>query len=509
MSQEWEKAGTAGLEGRYSEALGHAAAGSLPLIGPAAAQAGEQIGSGDVAGGSGAGLGLIASMFAPRVASGVAKGGVGVVNKIRAPFAGSVDSGVVAAATREGVTMPASALSTSRVVPVAEAVSAKGLGGGQTVARISNATAELTARADHLAARASSLATQSQRGVAIAEGLDSFRSAWIRTKNALYKDAAIPANLTANTSKTVQLLDEILTQKQGAARISGSATDLSFFEKLRKGLSSGNVAAADLRAAIQDLNGKIGGAHADAWSAANKQLLKKVAATMGDDFEAALTSGAPAVAAKLQAANATYRAGLGKINSAFGKTITKLAKAGEYDKIGQAVANSSMSVDNIPRIMEVVGPEGQAAIQASVLSEIVARSKNANGQLTPQGLARSMARWEKSSPGALDALLTPEQTAKLADLAKLSSAMEKGAKLAEGSQTAFLARTMGQVGLATAHPVMALKVVLGDVATNRFLASRYGQKWLTTGFKPWKVGDINTPAARVGTMAASANEGGR
>jgi hypothetical protein len=230
---------------------------------------------------------------------------------------------------------------------------------------------------------------------------------------------------------------------------------------------------------------------------------------MGDDFEAALSTGAPAVAAKLQAANAVYRSGLTKINSAFGKTITKLAKAGEYDKIGQAVANSSMSVDNIPRIMAVAGPEGASAIQASVLSEIVARSKNAGGQLTPQGLARAVARWEKASPGALDALLTPAQTAKLADLAKLSSAMEKGAKLAEGSQTAFIARSMGEVGLAFTHPVMALKVLLGDLGTNKFIASKYGQQWLTTGFKPWSGSVPNTAASRVGAMAASTNGGGQ
>ncbi len=56
--------------GRYSEAAGHALATAVPLVGPAAAQAGEDIGSGDterIERGGGAALGMIASSLAPTV----------------------------------------------------------------------------------------------------------------------------------------------------------------------------------------------------------------------------------------------------------------------------------------------------------------------------------------------------------------------------------------------------------------------------------------------------------
>lgn len=52
------------------EAAGHAAAAALPLVGPAAAQAGEDIGSGDperIERGGGQAIGLVGSMVAPRV----------------------------------------------------------------------------------------------------------------------------------------------------------------------------------------------------------------------------------------------------------------------------------------------------------------------------------------------------------------------------------------------------------------------------------------------------------
>lgn len=46
-------------QGRTSEAIGHVAAALLPIMGPAAAHAGERIGSGDIAGGLGEAVGLL------------------------------------------------------------------------------------------------------------------------------------------------------------------------------------------------------------------------------------------------------------------------------------------------------------------------------------------------------------------------------------------------------------------------------------------------------------------
>lgn len=60
MGDQWQEAGTAAREGRYSEAAGHAVAGSIPLIGPTAAKIGEQAAEGDVAGAAGAFTGLVA-----------------------------------------------------------------------------------------------------------------------------------------------------------------------------------------------------------------------------------------------------------------------------------------------------------------------------------------------------------------------------------------------------------------------------------------------------------------
>lgn len=57
-AEQFGKAREAFGSGRYAEAAGHGLAGAVPVIGPAAANAGEQIAAGDIAGGMGSMTGL-------------------------------------------------------------------------------------------------------------------------------------------------------------------------------------------------------------------------------------------------------------------------------------------------------------------------------------------------------------------------------------------------------------------------------------------------------------------
>jgi hypothetical protein len=82
-------------QGRYAEAAGHGLASVLPVVGPAAAAAGEQIASGDIAGGLGAGVGLLA----PSALS-AARGRVPVAAESRIPGIGATRNPVEAAAVQ-------------------------------------------------------------------------------------------------------------------------------------------------------------------------------------------------------------------------------------------------------------------------------------------------------------------------------------------------------------------------------------------------------------------------
>jgi hypothetical protein len=92
-----QQAITAGKEGRYSEMAGHGLASLLPILGPAAAAAGEQIGSGDVAGGLGTGAGLLATMGAPAAIRGARKVASPLLNKAIPALEASANADVTTA----------------------------------------------------------------------------------------------------------------------------------------------------------------------------------------------------------------------------------------------------------------------------------------------------------------------------------------------------------------------------------------------------------------------------
>jgi hypothetical protein len=96
------KAAEAFRQGRYVEAAGHGAA-TVPVLGPAAAAAGEQIAEGDVAGGLGSGVGLVGSILAP----GAVKAGAATAPAVaaRAKVAGALEGSAVRLA-RAGVKAP-------------------------------------------------------------------------------------------------------------------------------------------------------------------------------------------------------------------------------------------------------------------------------------------------------------------------------------------------------------------------------------------------------------------
>jgi hypothetical protein len=98
-SQAWQAA----KEFRGREAIGHAGAATLPILGPMAAAAGEQIASGDVAGGLGKGLGLTAAVAAP----GAVKAGGKVFARLPAALRTAAADSLEAGAARRVVDVAA------------------------------------------------------------------------------------------------------------------------------------------------------------------------------------------------------------------------------------------------------------------------------------------------------------------------------------------------------------------------------------------------------------------
>lgn len=80
-------------QGRLYEAGGHAGAAAMPIVGPAAAEAGEQIASGDYAGGAGRALGLVAPVALPRAVAAGARATRAVPGAMREGVATALERG--------------------------------------------------------------------------------------------------------------------------------------------------------------------------------------------------------------------------------------------------------------------------------------------------------------------------------------------------------------------------------------------------------------------------------
>ncbi len=147
-------------QGRYTEAAGHAGAAALPILGPVAANAGERIASGDVAGGLGESVGLLAGIAAPGAIRGVK--GVRVTPGMRP--ANPVAAEAVAFGERAGIPLDAATATGNRAVRAVQHVVDRSLGGSLVAEKAGQAQAQgLATLGEQLAAKGYKSATTAEQ----------------------------------------------------------------------------------------------------------------------------------------------------------------------------------------------------------------------------------------------------------------------------------------------------------------------------------------------------------
>ncbi len=460
-----------------------------------------------------------------------------------APFAGKVDAEAVKAAQEAGLILPASAKSTSRVVPAVESIANKGFWGDRIIKKVDAAQMRLNNYADEIISQTGKAPDLSTAGKAIFDGAEKYRQSFIQIKNELYNKAIIPAKnmpgeplITVNPEKTIDFLTTILNDKKRAATLLGKSTDLGYFQNLKNKFSrkptlpdnfyadkfkmytvsksdiikkaqvstnvnqfvnslideipnrkyleeaynltkKTQVSARELHSAIKELNNKISNFN-DPITTGNKASLKKLTSLMSEDLDNAIISQRPELSEALNKANDFYSQGIKKLNSAFGENIKKFGEMGQYDKIIPSIASNSLSVEDIPKIFEIIGKENVPHLQAAYLEELFRKSRS-NGNFTPQGITTQI----KSFGGdeKLAALLSPEQFRAVKNIEIISKGLGKAEKVSSGSQTAFLVRIFAEVSTFTHNPIGAFKLLVGDMLFSKFVSSKIGQDILSEG----------------------------
>ena len=449
----------------------------------------------------------------------------GVINsategKTIAPFAGSFNEDVANTAAENGVDLPTSSLTSSKAVQSLEAMGSRGLFGGDLTAKIETAGQQINDVADNLVDKAGGTTDLKTVGDMMSQGAQDFKDTWIQTKNQLYDEAKIPQPentapmppaiqqlsdyadknninpssipelqaylaqqpttpiLTVAPTNTLDFLDKILAEKNNLSETLKPGSGLDYFQGLKDDLSDPNYNITKAQADLKELNAKLKSSYSSpATATGDTAALRAVASNLSDDIDSAIKAQRPEMAPLIDKANEYYKDGLNKLNSAFGKAIK--ANADQPEKIFDAVMRNAVPSD-VPQLKELIGDKAFQSVQATYIQKMIESSKSSmDGMITPGKFSANLAK----NDDMLKAVLEPEQYKSLQDINKLVKAFKTGQGIASGSQTAFVGKLFGEVGLLFADPTAAVKLIVGDKLLSKFLSSDIGQQFLTKGYE--------------------------
>lgn len=422
---------------------------------------------------------------------------------VRAPFAGRVNEAVIKAAQEFGVDLPASAQTASRLTPQLEAYAIKGLFGRQMLQKLERANERMMGVADRLIEQTGRSSDLTMAGQMAAKGADEFRREFQQVKKALYQKADVfneGRQILVDPKRSLPFVQEILAQKEAAGRAIGISPDADRFRKIAESLAPTEKAvptaildasgqpviklvkqqvatASDIDAAVKEL-GEIIQNYNDPFVAGNKRKLLALHGLLNDDLDDAILKARPDLAEHVAAAKQYYKEGIGKLNSAYGEAIFSLRD--QPDKIVPTLLTRRTSLDEIPRIYELIGQEAVPSVQSAFLEQFFLGAKNTEGTFTPQGLARQVQRYGEER---LQAILTPTQYTTIKKLEALTQSTASLARITGGSQTGFLTRLAAEIGPMFVNPMLSLKLLGLDWAASRLVGSSFGQEVLSTGYE--------------------------
>lgn len=476
-------------------------AGGAGLADRGALAAGEELGATDA-------LGSAGSKVAQTALKPVA-GAVDAIGNAAGAVLGRANPEAIAAADRVGATLPASAYTDNKVIQTLDTLGATGLGSARSAQRVEDAVDAMDGYAQKLIDSTGSTGDLTEAGENISKGLDQFETLYQKANAANYKaiDDAV-GDVGAQTSRVADTLQKIIADKDTIgdtsnlkffkdklAVVTGGKTESEFVPMGEKiGKVEGKQYPAPTFDTVKRLKTSVGQMidrkFDDPFVKTNIVELKKLYGALSDsEMDTLRATGRKDLVSQYQKTKAAYIAGRREISSQFGKTIMRLANNGQYSKIVDALIKPTTAVEDIPRILNVAGEQGANDIRASLMSRIFESARNAEGDFTPEGIARQIKKYNAGGTDRLSLILKPEQYQGLKDMGTVSKALGTALKMAKGSQTAFLTRTlveMGAVGtgaykLLTGDLIGGLQLiggVIGSEGASIFISSDTGQRLL-------------------------------
>ena len=422
----------------------------------------------------------------------------------KAPFAKAVDQGVVDAATRSGVEMPAGAITNSSRARGLEQMASRMMGGAPIEERGLKALDDISSKAGAMGAGANPMLAGQQA----AADYGAERASLQGIKNAEYGKVGDLTGIAADPQQTLAELDRLIQQgtldpdtlanlKKLRVAVAPKPPDippdvqalLDQYKSVPKMQAlilqqAGIASAAPTPRSVADLMSQQAGIEYGGPNALRDAALgNRLRGNLGADITDNLATAAPQEAAQLAKAKEAYGRYADLSESELGKTVSAFGDRGQFDQIPKALLRPSASATDLQRLMDVVSPQTQDQLRMTVLKQIVGNAD----KVTPKQIERGLNAWGKKAA----IVLKPEQIQQLRDLSTLSKAM---AKTTVGSPTAPLWQAKKYLDL-PARGLLALltggTAALGvageagvEAGTARLLGSKGGQQWLTKGFGP-------------------------
>ena len=442
--------------------------------------------------------------FIAGLAPGAGKTINAVGSKLKAPFAKSVDQGVLAAAQRQGVELPASAVTNSSLSRGLEQMASRMVGGAPIEQRGLNALDDITAKAGRQGAGANPMLA----GERTAADYGAERAALQGVKNAEYGKVGDLTGISAVPEQTLAEIDRLLAQgtldpdtlanlrklreaiapKVPETALGATPDMIEKFNALGpnrppfKQWMEQQASPEPQPRSVADLMSQQAGIEYGGPNAMRDAGLgNRLRQNLGTDIDANLGRAAPDQLAQLQKAKDAYGRYADLSKSELGTVSSKFAESGQFDQIPNALLRPNASTTDIKRLLEVVTPETKDQLREVLLRKIVGSTES----ITPKQIERGLSTYGRVAKE----LLTPEQIQQLRDLSTVRKAMGKttigspttpllqARKYIETPARALMAGSVG--GVAGVGAELGAEALIA-----RLLGSKGGQRWLTTGLDP-------------------------
>lgn len=437
----------------------------------------------------------------------------GAVDSAKNIFSATPNPEDVGALGKLGITpesVPASMTNPSPVVNTLETLSSKGAGYKSFAAKMENLSTKLDDIKNETLAKAGTAQDISESGRNIAEGLNSYSNEYNKTTEDLFNTFSKKggSKLPAEVNNTTNILHSIIDTKDSIGE------DSSFFKKKLDVVTGGESKTTDfklptfetlktLRTAIGD---KIKTRFQDPFVNTNIGQLKQLYGALSQDrFDTVKVSGNIKLYDALKAAEDHYKEGLKVLQTGYAKQIRRFANAGQYDKIIPSLLKKSTSIDDIPKIRQVIGEDNFKQLQYHLLDNIFEGAQSISKEnFTRDGIDRAIKSFGEDK---VKAILDPEQFTTIKDMQRVVRLADRFKHLGEGSQTAFIAKIGINTGLAFSAIgdlltgniggfVAKLSPIIGQQLVSKIVASDAGQTFLREGLK--KPAILDSKVARIG-----------